>query len=272
MAARLSLRMRVCSAYGYQKIKWVMKSILSCVDRLLAQTEADKARFTLLGVDAKLATVCGNIKYDTIPASASLAEQQRFQEALKGRFAFLAVSTHPGEEKQLLEAYKHIKQAIPNCLLLIAPRHPSRADDIVKLIKSQAFKAGRRSLGESIESSMEVYLIDTLGELNLFYMLCDCCFVGGSLVTHGGHNVLEPIALGKPVLTGPHTFNFKQVCDELVQEGGLLEVDSSSALSLAVIKLKQFKDYREKLILAANKVYQRNQGALAKQWDIIRQL
>ena len=151
----------------------------------------------------------------------------------------MAASTHRGEEADVLYAHEQLKKKMPRLLTIVVPRHPQRGDEVEKLFKKAKIKINRRSFGEKITSQTDVYLADTIGELGLFYKLCAVAFVGGSLVTFGGQNVLEPARMGKAVITGPHTHNFKEIVERAVEARALDVVKDKKELTEALGTLLQ---------------------------------
>ncbi|HBX57079.1 MAG TPA: 3-deoxy-D-manno-octulosonic acid transferase, partial [Pseudomonas sp.] len=137
--------------------------------------------------------------------------------------------THTGEDEAVLAAHRELLKQWPEALLILVPRHPERFNAVFELCQRQGFSTRRRSTGEAPLAGDQVMLGDTMGELLFLYALADTAFVGGSLVANGGHNLLEPAALGKPVLSGPHLFNFLEIAAQLREAGALLEVGDATA-------------------------------------------
>ncbi len=259
--ARLSER----SLKGYARLQSLTRETLSAVSWVAAQTQADAERFMALGVDEQRVTITGNLKFDlTLPddltAKASLIRCDYF----KDRPVWIAASTHEGEDEQVLAALTQVQVAIPDILLTIAPRHPERFTKVADLCRNKGFSTVLRSQQRPCEANTDVFVIDTLGELKLFYGAADVAFVGGSLVPTGGHNVLEAAALGLPVLTGPHTFNFKEIIESLSEVNGLIAVADQQALASHVIKLMQQPDIRETVGQIGKDFVARNRGTLDK--------
>ncbi|MDD5215259.1 MAG: lipid IV(A) 3-deoxy-D-manno-octulosonic acid transferase, partial [Methylococcales bacterium] len=197
--ARLSER----SVRGYQKIPALVLPALTAITKIATQTEADKPRFIQIGAKSENVQNLGNIKFDVTIADEVLSQGQHLKNQLfKNRFVFLAASTHEGEEVLLLDAYQNLKKLIPELLLAIAPRHPERFSHVENLANQANLKTITRTSNKICQPDTDVFLIDTLGELKLFYATADLAFVGGSFVPIGGHNVLEPAAVGVPVLFG----------------------------------------------------------------------
>jgi len=198
---------------GWQRYPSVARALFSQIGLCLAQTERDAAHYRALGVpDVR---VIGNLKFDTPPPTVDPAALATLRTALAGRRAWIAASTHAGEEEAVATAHRLVAGAHPGSLLVIAPRHPERGEAIATLLAGQGFRVARRSTGEPIAPAVDIYVADTLGELGLFYSVVPVAFMGGSLVPHGGQNPIEPLRLGAAVLHGPHVHNFHAVYDAI---------------------------------------------------------
>jgi 3-deoxy-D-manno-octulosonic-acid transferase len=185
------------------------------------------------------------------------------------RTVLMAASTHDDEEKQLLLNLPKLKRVIPDLILLIAPRHPERFQVVYELSQSSGFKTAKKTAIETINSNIEVLILDSIGELVHFYQLSDYAFVGGSLVPIGGHNVLEPIALKIPVFCGPFMQNSKTICDDLSKAGAISKVRDSDDLVNAIIFLHQNPVQKILQVTNATKVLEANRGSLARYLEII---
>jgi 3-deoxy-D-manno-octulosonic-acid transferase len=204
-----------------------------------AQTQDDADRVRQLGV--REVVVTGSIKFDVVVPEAALATGAVLRAAIGARPVLLCASTREGEEQLILEAYA--RASLPaNALLLIVPRHPQRFDEVEKLIAAQGLAVQRRSglaQGDAVAAATQVLLGDSMGEMFAYYAACDCAFVGGSLLPLGGQNLIEPAALGKPVLIGPHTFNFALVTEQAIAAGGAALVADADALMAQASALLQ---------------------------------
>lgn len=199
---------------NYRKMRRMFTKMLQTVVRFCMQSTIDAQYVIRLGADPHRVVVTGNTKYDQNYSLVTEQEKAGFMEELG--FAgdgpvLVAGSTHRGEEEILLDVLRQVRQRFPSAKLLIAPRDIPRSAGIVDLVRRQGFVAELRSRmpGRTDPRGTTVVVLDTIGELGRFYSLADIVFVGGSLVRHGGHNILEPAAQGKPILVGPHMFNFK---------------------------------------------------------------
>lgn len=229
--ARLSER----SLSGYAPIRRMLRIALRAVGDVLAQTPADLDRYRRLGLEENRGRVLGNLKYD-IALPEELAVRMREGRANWGeRPVWIAASTHPDEEAAVIDAHRLVLARFPNALLLWAPRHPERFADAIAKAKDAGLEVAHRSQHRWPSASTQCFVIDTLGELMGFYACADVAFVGGSLQAIGGHNVLEPAALGVPALVGPHTFNFQDVTELLLDAGGLRRIGDAESLAREVM-------------------------------------
>ncbi len=257
--ARLSAR----SAAGYAKLGKFVRRLLRRITLIAAQNEEDGARFVALGAKNNQVTVTGSLKFDisVTPQLAAKAVTLRRQWA-PHRPVWIATSTHEGEESVVIAAHQALLQQFPNLLLILVPRHPERFPDAINLVRQAGLSYITRSSGEVPSTSTQVVVGDTMGELMLLYGIADLAFVGGSLVERGGHNPLEAAAHAIPVLMGPHTFNFKDICARLEQASGLITVTDATTLAKEVSSLLTDADYRSFYGRHAVEVLYQNQGAV----------
>jgi 3-deoxy-D-manno-octulosonic-acid transferase len=266
--ARLSAR----SARRYGKIKPYLQNMFSQIDLIAPQDHISSNRYLDLGYRKDKLKVTGNIKYD-LSITDELREKIDALRALwvKNRPIWIAASTHEGEEKIILQAHRQLLEKYPNLLLLLVPRHPERFNVVADLLKKEKFQFIRRSTSELPNENTQVILGDSMGELMLMYGVSDIAFVGGSLVKHGGHNPLEPLAFKMPVITGKHTFNFPEIFRILEEVQGVLEVNSTAnALERAVEALLNSKEASERLGNAGYEVLMENRGALQRLLDLLK--
>jgi len=210
----------------YRLIRFFLKPILETFSVLCMQSQVDAERISVLGAPDRRVENTGNLKFDYELKNVSAEEikQRKTHYRLPETVTiFVAGSTHAGEEKQLLEAYRQISSQIKQKLILVLiPRRPERKREVVALLKELKFQYRLRSSlkeGDSLLSAGEVLLVDTLGEVLDFYSIADLVFVGGSLVPTGGHNLLEAALLAKPVIFGPHIYNFKEISAKMIRAG-----------------------------------------------------
>jgi 3-deoxy-D-manno-octulosonic-acid transferase len=258
--ARLSER----SLRGYRPLKPLLRSALRGV-RVAAQSRTDAARYRLLGADPDLITVSGNLKFDMpVPYDAVRVGEELRQQWGRLRPVWIAASTHEGEEQAALEAHLEVLRRLPDALLLIAARHPERFRLVEHAVRSLGFSLATRSAERVPGASHQVFVIDSMGELMPFYAASDVAFVGGSLTPIGGHNVLEPAALSRPVLVGPNTFNFEEITLTLVREGGGERVADGAELGPKVLALLEDRERRERMGRHARMVFDSERGAVRR--------
>jgi 3-deoxy-D-manno-octulosonic-acid transferase len=256
--ARLSER----SFRGYRKILPLIRPALGRT-QVLAQTEDDAARFRSLGAPEERVVVAGNLKFDQGVPEGVLGEGRALREQLgRGRNIWIAASTHAGEDAPILQAHRYLLAKQPDALLIIVPRHPERFEEVASLVASMDFSFQRRSSADTVDQPIEVFVGDTLGEMMFFYAASDIAFVGGSLVETGGHNPLEPAALGLPVITGPHWFNFSGIYPELLTCGAARQVSDSDELAATLAEWFDNEELRREAGEAGRQVVARNRGAL----------
>lgn len=260
--ARLSER----SARGYARFPKLTRPMLAEMSLFAVQTEAEAERFRQLGARADTVEVTGSIKFDlTIdPQLLERASALRSQWQATDRPVWVAASTHEGEDEVVLAAHRRLLDSYPDALLILVPRHPERFDAVHQLCENEGFATVRRSSAQPVTAQVSVLLGDTMGELLFLYALADSAFVGGSLVPNGGHNLLEPAALSKPVLSGPHLFNFLEIAAQLRSAGALQEVEDAESLAWAIQRLFELPRDAQRMAEAGLKVMRTNQGALQR--------
>lgn len=212
--ARISPR----SFRGWCRAQGAAQALFGGFALCLAQSPGDAERLRALG--ALSAEAVGNLKFDTPPLPADMSAVESFSALVAGRPIWIAASTHPGEEEETIRAHLALRQRWPRLLTLLAPRHPARGDEVFGSVAAAGLACARRSRGALPEGGHDIYLVDTMGELGLFYRTAPLVFMGGSLVPHGGQNPIEPVRLGGAVLHGPHVGNFQEVYDALDAAGG----------------------------------------------------
>ncbi|WP_122663174.1 lipid IV(A) 3-deoxy-D-manno-octulosonic acid transferase [Pseudomonas viridiflava] len=268
--ARLSER----SARGYARFAGLTRPMLEEMSLFAVQTEAEAQRFLGLGARQECVAVTGSIKFDlTIdPQLLSSAAQLREQWQATERPVWIAASTHAGEDEVVLAAHRQLLVSHPDALLVLVPRHPERFNSVHDLAVQQGFATVRRSTAQPVTAETAVLVGDTMGELLFLYALADIAFVGGSLVPNGGHNLLEPAALAKPVLSGPHLFNFLEIATMLRNANALIESSDAASLSAAVQRLFDQPQKAREMAQAGLAVMKANQGALQRLLDGLGQL
>ncbi|MEL7184887.1 MAG: lipid IV(A) 3-deoxy-D-manno-octulosonic acid transferase [Pseudomonadota bacterium] len=261
----VSARISPKSVPGYRRMLSLIRETLSHGIIIAAQSQADADRFIELGATPSRTTVTGNIKFD-VKADPDIPEQgQILREALFGqRPVWIAASTHEGEEEQVLAAHRQLRARYPELLLVLVPRHPERFAGVRALCAAQGFNVRARSEQRPCAPDSEVFVVDTMGEVPLFYAASDIAFVGGSLVPIGGHNLLEPAAQGLPIVTGPHVFNAQAIADKFVELEACRIVTDSDELTAAISQLFDAPAEAELLGKNALDVLERNRGALQR--------
>ncbi|HGY5239210.1 TPA: lipid IV(A) 3-deoxy-D-manno-octulosonic acid transferase [Aeromonas salmonicida subsp. pectinolytica] len=257
--ARLSER----SCQRYARFQGAFDTLSRPLTHLLCQHQDDAERFARLGVGRERLAVTGSIKFDIQLGDEVQARGHALRQQLgQSRPVWIAASTHQGEDEQVLAAFDRVLQCHPQALLILVPRHPERFDRVADMCAP--YGCVRRTGGDPIRETDKVYLGDTMGELPLMLAAADVAFVGGSLVKVGGHNLLEPAALGKPCLTGPAYFNFSDITCQLVAQGGAALVMDAAALGEQVSALLADESRCREMGEQARAVVLRNQGALAR--------
>ncbi len=263
----INARLSEKSKNNYLTIKSLINSSLDKVDLLIAQYDSDKKRFNEL-IKEKDIKLSGNLKYEIeIPKElTNISNTIKESWAVEGedRPILIAASTHETEEEIILEAFSELLRSMNNALLIISPRHPERFSKVHKLIIDKGFKVARRSKKEQVNPNVEVLLGDTMGELNLLYSVSDIAFVGGSLIDHGGQNIIEPASLGKPICVGPNLRNFEDVARELEKVEALKIIRTSEDLVSYFLHLLNNKVEMKRLGEASFLVAKKNKGALQK--------
>jgi 3-deoxy-D-manno-octulosonic-acid transferase len=267
--ARLSER----SLRGYAPARALLRSALKCVRYVAAQSRSDAARYRLLGADAAGISVAGNLKFDMPVADNVADDAQRLRQAWgRSRPVWIAASTHEGEELPILEAHLHVLKRLPDALLLLAPRHPERFHSVEQAVRGLGFRTATHSANQVPAPATQCFIIDAVGELMSFYAAADVAFVGGSLVPIGGHNVLEPAALARPVLVGRHTFNFADITDTLIAEGAAARAKQTAELGPRVLALLRDQPRRERMGAVGHTIFARERGAVGRVMALVAQM
>ena len=266
---RLSAR----SARGYARLRSLVAETLRCFDRIAVQAPADAERFAALGAPQERIVVTGNLKFD-IRLPSSVGEQAEVLRLSWGldRPAWVAASTHEGEEQQVLAAHARVLEHFPQAVLVLVPRHPERFDAVAGLVRRQGYRFRRRSVDSLGAEDIQVFIGDTMGELPVFLRASDIAFVGGSLVPIGGHNVLEPAALGVPVVFGPHMFNFAAIGELFLDRRAAIQVTDVSTLAEVLMQCLGDPGRRAEIGEAGRRLVEENRGALDRTVDEVHRL
>ena len=272
----------------YRRIRPFLKKVFPQYRALLMQSEDNASRIRGIGAPAEKITVTGNIKFDAsaFEEDGHAIASQELERGLgpTGMDAPLIVagSTHTGEEAILFEVLKSIRttQGLQRTQLLVAPRHPERFEEVARLAVQNGFSLKRRSQNSGTNPGAEVLLLDTIGELAAVYRYATVVFVGGTLIDHGGHSVMEPALCSKPIVVGPSMENFRTILNELLTNGGIRQISAGGKdrnsqvrqLLKAFLQLLQNQEERDAMGLAARAVLDRNRGAVARSVQIIESI
>jgi 3-deoxy-D-manno-octulosonic-acid transferase len=261
-------RMSDRSFRGYSRVRWLFSPVLRLVDCLCVQGDRDQQRYLALGVAQDCVLVTGSAKYDVALKSPGNSEQATLILRTVGMSAsdliLLGGSTWPGEEEALLDYFKEARQRYPGLKLVLVPRHAERRDEVVAAIQRRGLRFVQRSTGMTEQGGgcPEVLLVDTTGELKHLYTAATVIFVGKSLIQHGGQNIIEPAACGKPVVVGPNMENFADITDEFKAGGGLIQVADGAGLIRALDELFAEGSLREGIGNRAMSLVLKNRGSL----------
>ncbi|MBT8098504.1 MAG: lipid IV(A) 3-deoxy-D-manno-octulosonic acid transferase [Gammaproteobacteria bacterium] len=269
----VSARISPKSLHGYRRFLPLFRETLSHGIIIAAQSRADADRFRVLGASSVRTWVTGNIKFDIeLPKSLPNDGLTLRAELFGARPVWIAASTHEQEEEQVLIAHRQLQRRYPDLLLVLVPRHPERFKEVAALIRSHRFEFVARTDGASCRNDTDVYLVNTLGELRLFYAACDVAFVGGSLVSIGGHNLLEPAALGVPVISGPHMFNAQEIADMFLDVGACRTVSNSEELAVVVSEWIANPKLAKEIGARGRDLVASNRGALQRLLELLEPL
>ncbi len=262
-SAVINGRISSSSYKNYKRFKRFFTQVFGQVTLFCMQSDEDAARIKDIGAPADRVMVTGNLKFDQkIPIVKASPVSLR-----AGSKIITAGSTHRGEEAALLDVFRRLREKFPELVLIIAPRHPERFDEVAGLVNRAGYDCQRRTrLRGDIK---DVLLLDTIGELRSFYGICDIAFVGGSLVKVGGHNLLEPAAMKKPVIFSRYMFNFKEISEAIISAGGGLLVKDKEELYVQVNKLLSDLEEAKRIGNRAFSVIETNSGAAKRTIDAV---
>lgn len=243
----------------------LMREMLSKVNRVSAQFPSDGDRFLTLGLPKEQLEIGGSIKFElSIPSKLKQQQHELKEQWAADRLVWVAGSTHPGENEQILAAHRILVSIYPDLLLVLIPRHSERFDDATTMAQTAGFHVARRSQQQAPSKQTQVVICDTMGEMLLMLGIGDIAYIGGSLIERGGHNPLEPAALGKPIIMGPSCYNFSDICDKLINAGGLEIVTDDIELANLISHLISDSTRRVTMGNNALKIVNENQGTLAR--------
>jgi 3-deoxy-D-manno-octulosonic-acid transferase len=258
---------------GYRRLRPLTHNTLRKVSRIGAQSPLDRERLLEIGAQAPQISVTGNMKFDA-RMPPSLTEQGEALHMAWGtqRLVLAAGSTHEGDERALLAAFTRLLPDFPDALLVIVPRHPERFARAAQLARQAGLTVSLRSSGINCPAGTQCFVVDSMGELLSFYAACDVAFVGGSLDPIGGHNVLEPAALSRPVVVGPHTENFADITEQLLGCGAAVRVADTNELETGLRRLFSEPEQRDRMGRAGFDLVRNGQGAVGRTLEIIEAL
>jgi 3-deoxy-D-manno-octulosonic-acid transferase len=257
----------------YRRFKKLAGPALACISRIAAQSDGDADRLREIGAPPERVTVTGNLKFD-VSLPPSLFEQGENIRTSWGthRLVLVAGSTHENDELPILAAFARLLDEFPQALLVLVPRHPERFSRAAQTARSAGLHVSLRSESASCSPQTQCLVVDAMGELLKYYAACDVAFVGGSLERIGGHNVLEPAALSRPVVVGPHTFNFADITRQLLQAGAAVQVQDGNELEEVFRRLFQDPETRDRMGLAGQGLVKNGQGAVNRTLDLVSEL
>ena len=256
----LNARVSAQSFAGWRRFPGISRRLLDRFDLCLPQSAGDRDRLAALGA-ARIGPP-GNLKFAADALPADPAAEAAMRAAVGARPRWLAASTHPGEEEIVAAAHRILRQRVTDLLTLIVPRHPGRGPQIAQTLAGAGLAVRLRSRGEAPDAATDIYVADTVGELGLFYRLAPIAFVGGSLVAHGGQNLLEPAKLGCAVLHGPDMANFAAIVTEMREAAATETVGDAASIAAAVGRLLADESLRQERAAAAAEVARRKANIL----------
>jgi 3-deoxy-D-manno-octulosonic-acid transferase len=262
----------------YRLVRPFFRRVLADVDKFCMQSEESARRIVDIGADPARVTVTGSLKFESLESPAAAAGRGagrvlRFFRLPASRPVLMAASTMKGEEEAVLAAYAAVRRAHPTALLILAPRKPERFAEAEALARAEGHRVLRRSeLAVDAEPRADVVILDTIGELAHLFQVATVVFVGGSLVDHGGHNILEPAVHGKPIVFGPYMQNFAEIAAAFLREQAAVQVAEAGALTPVAVRLMGDPVERARLGAAARALVESNRGAKPRTLDVIASL
>ncbi|MDV7104195.1 lipid IV(A) 3-deoxy-D-manno-octulosonic acid transferase [Vibrio sp. TH_r3] len=263
----LNARLSEKSCLRYAKFQSVFNLLAKNISQILCQHEDDAMRFKRLGFANKNLHVTGSIKFDISIATHIMQSSQKLRSELGSeRPIWIAASTHQGEDEILLQAHKRLLKLQPNALMILVPRHPERFTAVSELVQQQELKAITRTSQHPPQDDTQVYIGDTMGEMLLLIGAADICFMAGSLLGDkvGGHNLLEPAALAKPLINGPSYYNFSDITQQLLADNAVVIASTPDEIAEQLNLIFSDAKRSQSMGQAALNVVERNRGALEK--------
>ena len=256
----LNGRMSLRSFAAWRRWPGLIRPLLGGFALCLAQDDDEAKRLRALGAPSVKAP--GNLKFASAPLPVDEKEAGRLARSIGARPVWLAASTHAGEEEIVVEAHRRMAPTHRGLLTVIVPRHPNRGQEVAAVLERAGMKGALRSRDDEIAPETEIYIADTLGELGLFYRLCPVAFIGGSLIPHGGQNLLEPARLDCAVIHGPHMENFRAVVEEMTTAGASIEAGNAKDIAAAVASLLDDEAARAARVEAARRIATAKDGVI----------
>lgn len=264
-------RMAARSAEGYAKFP-LTQAMMHSLSLIAVQTEPHAARFVDLGADPDRIKVTGSIKFDGEYATGHEARLQAAQSMIGGRSVVLGASTHEGEEQALLESLSSLQVILPDVLLVLAPRHTHRTDQVIRHCQSAGFEPKCFSETEDLDAADRVLILDVMGELESYFPLARVAFIGGSLIPVGGHNLLEAVRAGTAVVMGPHLDNVEDITQQFIEADAMRVVQNSHGLKDELIGLMRDEGTTRRIVEAATEVLNKNRGSIDRNVELIQKL
>lgn len=268
-----SARVSAKSVRRYRVLFGLIRDTLAHGIVIGAQSETDAGRFRQIGANPERTYITGNIKFD-FELAPEVTERGCALRAAQapGRPVWIAASTHQDEEEVLIEAHQRVLEGHPDALLMLVPRHPQRFASVASLLQRSGLQTVSRSSGDVCTPRAQVFFGDSMGELTMLYAAADVAFVGGSLIAVGGHNLLEPAALGLPALTGPYNFNAPDIADLLIEQGAVKVVHDAGQIAAQVAELFDHPAERERRAQLARAVLAENRGTVDRLLALVEPL
>ena len=263
--ARLSAR----SLKGYRLLRPLVGRALRTVTCVAAQSSEDARRFVVLGARQEQVCALGNLKFDIHPPDPAPLLAAFHAHVPAGRVTWIAASTHEGEEQAVIDLHARVLERYPDALLLWAPRHPERFAKVEASVRAQGWRVATRSAEQWPGADTQVFVLNTLGELMPFFACAQVAFVGGSLQAIGGHNLLEPAAMGTATVTGPHLHNFAEISRRMDEAGALRICADADAVGDAVLELLDDTQARERMVEAGRALVANGRGALERTLELV---
>lgn len=270
--ALLNARLSERSLRGYQRFSWLMRPVWQQLALVATQNESSAERLQQLGVRHSALQVTGNLKFDVQISATQKTQIAEFRQLFGERQIITAGSTHDGEESIILDAFAGILKTRPDTLLILVPRHRERFDEVARLIAEKNLVIARRSRGEPVTPGTQVLLADTMGELILWYGVATLATIGGSLIERGGHNPLEAMAFGLPVVSGRHVFNFAEVYQQMDAQQAVRWVDSAASLHDTWLGLLTEPATAQRIGAQTQQLFARHRGATERTLRAVTEL